>query len=64
VAGHVCDLDQVGAKLHRGGHEAGPQAVAGKGRVGFNTNEASEASSPSLDGAKGAQTVDNAVGIP
>jgi hypothetical protein len=32
VAGHVGDLDQVGAALHRGGHEAGAQAVAGKGR--------------------------------
>ena len=32
VAGHVGDLDQVGAALHRGGHEACPQAVAGKGR--------------------------------
>jgi hypothetical protein len=31
VAGHVGDLDQVGAALHRGGHEAGAQAVAGKG---------------------------------
>jgi hypothetical protein len=31
VAGHVGDLDQVGAALHRGGHEASPQAVAGKG---------------------------------
>ena len=32
VAGHVGDLDQVGATLHRGGHEACPRAVAGKGR--------------------------------
>src|SRR5215470_2166608 len=32
VAGHVGDLDQVGAALHRGGHEASAQAVAGKGR--------------------------------
>jgi len=32
VAGHVGDLDQVGAALHRGGHEAGAQAVTGKGR--------------------------------
>jgi hypothetical protein len=26
VAGHIGDLDQVGAALHRGGHEAGAQA--------------------------------------
>jgi len=32
VAGHVGNLDQVGAALHRGGHEARPQAVAGEGR--------------------------------
>ena len=32
VAGHVGDLDQVGPALHRGSHEARPQAVAGKGR--------------------------------
>jgi hypothetical protein len=31
VAGHVGDLDQVGAALHCGGHETGAQAVAGKG---------------------------------
>jgi hypothetical protein len=28
VPGHVGNLDQVGAALHRAGHEAGPQAVA------------------------------------
>jgi hypothetical protein len=32
VAGHVGDLDQVGTALHRRGHEASPEAVAGKGR--------------------------------
>jgi hypothetical protein len=32
VAGHVGDLDQVGAALHRAGHEAGAQAVAAEGR--------------------------------
>jgi len=32
VSGHIGDLDQVGAALHRGGYEARPQAVAGKGR--------------------------------
>jgi hypothetical protein len=32
VAGHVGDLDKVGAALHSGGHEARPQAVAAKGR--------------------------------
>src|SRR5262245_50599602 len=32
MAGHVSDPDQVGAALHRGGHEAGAQAVAGKAR--------------------------------
>src|SRR5205807_3525214 len=32
VAGYIGDLDQVRAALHRGSHEARPQAVAGKGR--------------------------------
>src|SRR5689334_22393808 len=32
VAGHVRDLDQIGAALHRRGHEARPQAMASKGR--------------------------------
>ena len=31
MAGDVGDLDQVGASFHRRGHEAGPQAMAGKG---------------------------------
>jgi hypothetical protein len=33
VAGHVGDLDQVRAALHRRGHEACPQAMAGEGRT-------------------------------
>jgi len=32
MAGHVGDLDHVGAALHCGGHSARPQPVAGKGR--------------------------------